>query len=685
MTKRDKHNKLEQTQNRLNARGYQAPDAHRRSGFSEDETTVRRSWDEPYTDPAATETDSSDEAETGTPNAESAAADANAPEGAFQEPAAASSQEQAHPAAHSRVSGFFHKLFFVSIAFFVIAVATATALFLTGSFFVSGENVAIRVEGPISVGSAEESSFDIIVANSNDVALTDATLTIEYPEGARESGDLSRAKQREVAAIGTVGAGQQVRATIDVSILGQADATTAIDFMLEYGVENSNATFVREVRHELLVTSSPIDVSVTSPTEINSNQPVTFEVTIRSNAHTTLYNIMLAARYPFGFTPQELDPEPREGGNVWEIGRLEPEEERVIRITGPLQAETNEQRTFTFVTGIGDAPREEAIIPVLDESQQTLSVNAPYLDLSARFNNTDPDVFTGRVGREIEARVSWMNNLNERVADMELIATFGGNAFSRESVVVPSGGFYRSSNNEVVWNQSTNRRLSTVDAGERVSVNFEFGSISGSRARDERLENPHITVDLEARGDQFTDSRLPQTIRASHSFLIKLNTEIGLSGHAIYSDGPFVNTGPVPLAVDRPTTLTIVLNATNAYNNVEGAVYTARLPIYVEWEGNTTDDGALTYNANTRELRWDIGDLASGSGFSREAELAAFQVSVTPSLSQVRSIPAVLTDGLLRGRDTYTGNDLDVTISTITTDLSVDPQHVRKDGEVRSQ
>ncbi|MEX0672985.1 MAG: hypothetical protein WDZ82_03970 [Candidatus Paceibacterota bacterium] len=724
MADREGDNKLEKAQNRLYSRDYNEPDSNRRSGFEEDDEPVRRNWDDLHAQEQETveaqEPDPQDRSEeqvdeqpseqTLSETTEEQTEEQiekqteDQPQGYSEEPQERSPEARSvqdssadreavsvsagvdEKPRGSRTDSFFNTLFWLSLAFFVLAISGAVALFLTGSFFTSGDNVLVRVEGPTSVSGAEDSEFDIIVANNNDTGLTNAKLTVTYPEGARYTDDLGRKKAREVVVLDTVDPGQQIRATIDTTIIGRADTTETITLSLEYGLENSSATFVKETEYDVAITNAPIDVSISSPTEINSNQPVTFDLTISSNTSKQLENLLLVTQYPFGFSLRSADPEASDGDTVWEIGTLEPGEEKNIRISGPLQAQEKEQRTFTFSIGIADENRRETLAHVLDETKRTLSINAPYLDLDATFQNMTPEEFVGEVGDNIRADISWKNNLDERIADVELIATLGGNAFSRESVQVDREGFYRSSNNEVVWNMSTNPALSSMDSNEQVNVNFLFASQKEISSGSADVANPHITVELEAIGNQFTDAELPETVSTAHSFLLKMNTVMDIEAHAVYSDGPFVNTGPVPPVADKPTTFTVVVNALNRYNDVEDAEFTARLPTYVEWTGNTTNDEVISYNSNTREIRWNIGELRRQSGHALSAEQVAFQVEVTPSISHIDEQPEIVTDGLLLGRDTYTEQDLRVQPRDVTTNLEIDPQYsARRDGTVRAR
>ena len=61
----------------------------------------------------------------------------------------------------------FQKIFFLSIAFFVITLGIAGTIFFSGDNVISSDNVNIVVLGPVSVAGGEELSLQISVANKN--------------------------------------------------------------------------------------------------------------------------------------------------------------------------------------------------------------------------------------------------------------------------------------------------------------------------------------------------------------------------------------------------------------------------------------------------------------------------------------------------------------------------------------
>ncbi|MCR4306678.1 MAG: hypothetical protein NUV42_01785, partial [Candidatus Yonathbacteria bacterium] len=112
----------------------------------------------------------------------------------------------------------------------------------------------------------------------------------------------------------------------------------------------------------------------------------------------------------------------------------------------------------------------------------------------------------------------------------------------------------------------------------------------------------------------------------------------------------------------------------NSSNSVSGGQVNARIPAYVEWVGAVSPKNEpVSYNANTREITWKLGDVDAGRGVSSTAEEVAFQLLVRPSVSHIGRAPEILTDIILSGKDDFTGKRLENTRLPLTTHLGGDP------------
>src|SRR6185436_7797568 len=100
---------------------------------------------------------------------------------------------------------------------------------------------------------------------------------------------------------------------------------------------------------------SPISLTVSGHNETISGQPIELTLSVASNANASVRDVLLNARYPFGFKFSSADPAP--SGNVsgqsasWEVGDLAPGRKRTITIRGTLTGEQGDGRVFNFTAG----------------------------------------------------------------------------------------------------------------------------------------------------------------------------------------------------------------------------------------------------------------------------------------------------------------------------------------------
>jgi UDP-N-acetylmuramate-alanine ligase len=113
---------------------------------------------------------------------------------------------------------------------------------------------------------------------------------------------------------------------------------------------------------------------------------------------------------------------------------------------------------------------------------------------------------------------------------------------------------------------------------------------------------------------------------------------------------------------------------TNTGNKVAQGEVRATLPVNVRFVKADPSGGEdVTYSDTTREIVWRAGNVSRGTGFVSAARKASFQIAITPSLSQVGSIPLLLNDSSLAGQDLFTTQSLRTTAQRLTTKLSGDP------------
>jgi len=584
----------------------------------------------------------------------------------------------------SRWDSFFNTVFIISVLFFVLTVISVGVLLYTGVFFGSTNQVTFTVSGPKSVSSGERVPLDINVLNDGSEDIQNARIIVEYPSHARQLNNPLQKKQRDEIQLSSITSQDQIRSAVEMRLFGRKDESIAVDVTLEYQFVGSNATLVKEKEHSMLITTSPLSVSVEGPEGVNANQEASFIITISSNTNVPLENIRFHAIYPDEFIFRSSDPESEDNDHtLWYIDTLKPEENREIVIQGIMQTEVNERRTLTFRTGWAIPGSPTQIDTLFDVTKRTLGVRPPHIQLSAFTNNSPLENFVTFMGDELQPEIKWINDLDIGLADANIRVRIDGNAVDTNDITALDGGFYRSGDQTVFWDQSTNNNLRIISSGSSRTHGIKVPLHSNDDAQRYDITEPHVTFDVLVTANQNELANVPTEVSASKQYTVKMSTNLGISADTLYNEGPFNNTGPVPPQVNETTSYTLLLSAGTQFNDVRDTKVRATLPPYVEWTGQTTTD-AITYNSAIRQIVWDIGSMRSQTGFSRSPERAAIQVNVTPSISHRRNNPILLSDLIIEARDEYTDQVIKTEANAVPrTTIHSDEDFGKNNGDVQ--
>ncbi len=577
--------------------------------------------------------------------------------------------------ASAKVSSFAWKVFFISILFFLVAAGAAVGIYYNGVNTVSSDNVAITIAGPTSIDGGAELNLDVTLQNKNSIDLDTAKLIIEYPDGARDPDDVTKPLGRVEEYIGEIASGELARQKIRAIIYGDENQKKSIQLTVEYRVKGSNNVFESRKSFDIGVTSSPISVVVQSLTEINSAQSIEFTVDVTSNATKPLKNILLKTQYGFGFTFTDSLPTPYVGKDTWLIGDLNPGQKKTIRVRGVIEGQDGEDRAFHFAVGIKGVKNDTALEPEFASVERLVSIKKPFVGMQITLDGTTDTQVAVRTGRTIQGELTWTNNLPTKINDLRIELSLQGLMLDRRSVQA-NRGFYNSNENKIVWDKNTFSDFALVSPGDKGSLTFTFATIVPDISNLPSLRNSELTIAAHAQGKRVEDVNVPLEALADATRKVRVLTDLNISPRAVYSVGPFKNTGPIPPKVEQETTYTVVLSATNSLNDARETIVTATIPFYVKWKdmkSPATED--VAFDQETGKMVWRIGEMKAGTGFSTSPRQLSFQVSFTPSLSQLGSIPSLVKDLTIEGIDRFTNTTAATTKNDLTIRLSTDPQY----------
>jgi len=553
-------------------------------------------------------------------------------------------------------------LLIISTLFFVGAAAYAGFSFFRGSNLVSGDNIDIGISGPVSIPGGEKLSLDVSITNRNQALLRGVELIVEYPKGTRRTDDLGIELTNERILVGDIKPGEIIRKNITAVLFGEEQTAANIKLGLEYRIVGSNAIFSKDVSYEMIISSNPISLSVSSPKEAVSGQALTLLVEVRSNSTEVIKNVLVKGQYPSGFTFRSANPTPLNDNKTWKLGDLPPGEKRTITLQGVLLGENEDTRVFRFETGIASQNNEREIVTPFAGFKQEIAIKKPFISLSIAVNgNNKDDEVIARRDSPIRVDISYINNLAVAVRDAKITLNLSGLALDKNGVE-PEEGFYQSINNTVIWDKSSVASLSEVAPGEGGTV-----SLTLTPKRNIIIKNPEIILTGNVTGRRIEEGNVPEEIVATISKRIKMQSDIALIGTVSYGTGALKNTGPVPPKAEKETTYTITWNVTNGANDLTDTFVKANLPSYVRFLGEVTPSSEeVVFNKVGGTVTWNAGVVRAGAGTTLPSKTVSFKVGITPSINQVGQTPILVNEMTLETNDRFTGTPINLSRAALT-------------------
>lgn len=557
----------------------------------------------------------------------------------------------------------FKNFFIFSIVFFILTLSYGAYVFFVGGNTVSNNNIDISVTGNTFTAGGDELSLVIGITNRNSSPLDLVDLIMEYPKSASNSDDPGNSSASGMEhfreSLGSIPAGAVRNESLKVVLFGEQGSVIPIKISIEYRVQGSNAIFVKEKLHEVTVNSTPLNLSIDAPDTITPNQEITLKIKATLNATRPVEKMLLKVEYPAGFQFISSVPPPSLSNNAWSLGDFAPGAERTISVTGKmLDVFDGEAKTFRVSSGSQSSSDKSLIDVIFNTAAHTVTVKKPFIETQLYVNGVYERDYAIGASSDINAEIHWSNNLDTSVNDLEIRAKIRGNAVDRKSINVRQG-FYNSSDDEIVWDKNSQKNFDEIDPGDAGSVSFTMSPLPLFSGNSGLLSDPSITVEVSINGKQSLEGFSIVELHNTESTAIKIISDVGFTGKALYGTGPFTNTGPMPPKAEQETTYTIVWTLSNTANPISKATIRSSIPSWVKFKGPISPaDADLTYNSSSREIIWDIGKIPKGTGITGAEKTAAFQIGFTPSLSQVGTSPVILNDSTLTGHDDFANVDV---------------------------
>lgn len=556
--------------------------------------------------------------------------------------------------AHRRT--FRKTMAYISLFFFVAAAAVASFIMFTGNNTISGDNITLEVTGPSLSGAGDVLPFKVTISNQNVVPIQSATLIVEYPQGTQNATD-GKEMSIERKSLDSIGNGEIINIELGARVFGAENEEKEIKVSIEYRISGSNGTFNKSAESlHFKIGTAPIILSFNALKVITTGQEYVLPLTVQSNSNIPLTDVLVKISYPGGFDYSGASPNPSSGEDVWRIATLKPGEKKVITVRGIMTGAEKESFKFNASVGIADASDQNTFTSTLTQTQSEVSIERPFLDAKIVVYGGEKEIAVVEKDSVVTVTVFLENTLDSVVYDGKVSLEIQGNTLNEYSVDVRDG-FYDSVANTVTWDSTDAESLKEIIPGHPIELSFKLGL-------SEDIVSPTITFIATTQGQRVFEDRVPELLSGSSKKVLKVLGTSSIVVKPLKGTGPFKNSGPTPPVAEETTEYTLSMTVKAGSNNLSNTEVIAELPQYIKWLNVVTEGDTVSYNPNTRLVKWAIGNMKAYS-----TQDASIQVSITPSKSQVGLTPVMMERISLTATDDFTGSVVNSESREVTTSL----------------
>jgi len=524
----------------------------------------------------------------------------------------------------------------------------------------SKEVLKLEILGPEETQAFEEIEYLVKYKNNGNITLEELEIIFQFPENSLPSDGETLTVVKDLEDIYP---GEEKTISFKVRLVGKENETSKSEATLRYRPKNLKAFYESKTTFTTKIKSTPLTFEFDIPSKAESGREIQFSLNYFSNADWPLSNLRVKIEYPSGFEFIASQPQALEK-TEWDLPILNKAEGGRIEIRGKLTGEIKEQKIFRATLGIW----QDGEFILLKETVRGVEILKSSLSIFQQVNGFSQ--YIASPGDFLHYEIFFRNIGEGPFQDLFLVVTLEGRAFDYETIKTEFGQFNKG-DNSIVWDWRQVPKLRFLGQGDEGKVEFWI----------------NLKKDWEQSSIQDKNFTLKNKIilsQVKEEFETKINSRLEISQKGFFQDEIFGNSGPLAPKVGESTTYTVIWQAKNYYNDVKNVKIKATLSSGVKLTGRISPENSrLTFDSQSKEIIWELGDLQAGTGNITPAPNVAFQISFTPDFSQRGLIPLLVSQAKIIGEDYWTGGNLEVTSPAIDTALPDDPTVNEEMGRVQ--
>ena len=526
----------------------------------------------------------------------------------------------------------------------------------------SKEDLKLEILGPSEITLGQETEYIVKYKNTGNFQLNNPEFIFEPPEQALKDGAFI---ERQVFGIDQLGEviypGQEKVFRFKMRLMGEAEDVKIIKASLSYQPQDIKARYESSSSITTKISSVPITLEFDLPSKAAAGKQFIFRINYFSNVDYLLTDLRCEVEYPFGFEFIKSSPKSVDKAD-WVIPVLNKSDGGRIEITGIPSGNIGSAQVFKAKLGMW---REGEFI-VLKEITRGVEIVEPFLYLRQEINGNPQ--YVALPGELLHYEIFFKNIGDDSLRDLFLVNNLEGEAFDFNTLSSDSGN-HQQGDNSIAFDWKKVSKLQYLLPLEEGKIEFwvklreDLGSV----------KNPIL------RNKVFVG-------QAKEEFVTKINSKMEIVQKGYFEDEVFGNSGPLPPEVGEITSYTIVWQIKNYYSNVNNVKVKAVLPENAELTGEIFPEeeiSTFSFDSESREIVWSVGDVERGVGVSKDGKTLAFQIDFIPEESQQNKSPEIISEVKMTGEDSWTESTAEAISSAVYTNTLNDPGISEEMGVVK--
>ena len=553
------------------------------------------------------------------------------------------------------------KFFKVLIVFALVLAAVGYGFWRKNIY--SKEELKLEIFGPREAALGQEVEYVVKYKNNGDFRLESPSLVFTAPDFSIKDDKIFTKEVLDAEKLGgAIYPGEEKSYTFKFRVAGKAGEAKIAKASVSYQPKNLSARYESSTTFTTIMKEAPLDLEMDLSSTVEADKSFHLKINYFSNVDWLLTDLRVSLDYPAGYSFSQSSPKSFDK-NEWVIPVLNKNQSGTIDIVGQLSGSLDEGKVFRARIGMW----KDGQYMQLREIEKGARIVKPTVALRQTING-DAN-YTAKPGEWLHYEVYYKNVSDKELYNLVLVDSLEGDLFDLGTIKSETGSF-RPGDNSLVFDWKQNSQLAYLPMANEGKVEFWI------KLKDDlsRLNRPELANKV-------------MVGPAREDFVTKISSKLELAQKAFYSDEIFGNTGPLPPQAGTATTYTVTWQAKNYYSNVKEVAVRATLPPEAQFVPGKIfpeiQTAGLTYNEATREIVWNIGDMAAGQGLVSNPLNVSFQIAVSPMSSQIGGTAGIIGQAVIKGGDEWTEASLESVSPALDTASLSDPILIENSGIVQ--